>query len=253
MTKVKKPTVLLVHGLRGDRHGLRWIGEQLSGDFEVLNIDLPGSGENPELEKQDLDGYIEWMHEYIGSLKRKPIVVAHSMGAIIASHYIEKYPETVDEKVVLLAPILRGVGGKAANRAFSGVVRGAVLPFTPKRRKKIMASKPVSWAISHYLTSDKTKQKIIDEEHYKYSGRFASAKSLSADIKISALYETKMPRDKRVLVVFGKKDRLSSYKLARERAKQAGAEYHEIETAGHLINYERPEEVAKRIKEFLSD
>jgi pimeloyl-ACP methyl ester carboxylesterase len=87
--------------------------------------------------------------------------------------------------------------------------------------------------------------------HYEHGGCFVSAKSLSGDMKISMFNEAKMPRDKRVLIIFGKKDKMSDYKLVRGWAEQAGAEYREIADAGHLINYERPEEVVEQFRKFL--
>ncbi|MCL1839387.1 alpha/beta hydrolase [Candidatus Saccharibacteria bacterium] len=227
------------------------VREKLSDDFEVLSPDLPGTGDNPELSVQDLAGHLKWLHSYIEDLGVKPILVGHSMGSIIVSHYVEKYPETVGEKVVLMSPILRGPGAKVAGRVLDGALKGLLWPFGQEQRTKILASKQVSWTISHYLTSDKTKQKEITELHYKYGGSFASSRSLYGDMQVSMENDTKMPKDKQILVIFGKKDRLSNHKLARARAEQAGAEYCELLDCGHLINYERPQEVAERIKQFL--
>ena len=223
----------------------------LGEDYLVVTPDLPGTGKNPELEQQNLEGYVKWLHGYIADLGVKPIMVGHSMGSIIVSHYVEKYPETVAQDLILMSPILRGPGAKAANMVFNEAVRGVLFPFSPELKKKILASKRVSWMISHSLTADKSKQKAIDEMHYEYAGQFVSARSLYCDMDISASNDTKMPLNKRMLVLFGKKDKLSNCKLVRERVREVGAEYFEFDSAGHLINYERPEEVAERIREFL--
>ena len=227
------------------------IRRKLSADFEVLSPNLPGTGNNPELEKQDLVGHIEWLREYISNLGVKPVVVGHSMGSIIVSHYVEKYPDTVDERVILLSPILRKPGGKAVGRMADAAVRKILSPFEQERQAKILASKQVSWIIAHYLTADRKKQKEITEIHYMIGESFASSRSLYGDMGVSAENDTKIPEGKQVVVIFGKKDRLSNYKLVREQAKQAGAKYYEFNRAGHLINYERPAEVAERIREFL--
>jgi pimeloyl-ACP methyl ester carboxylesterase len=72
-------------------------------------------------------------------------------------------------------------------------------------------------------------------------------------MEISVHHDTKILQKKRVLVISGKKDKLSDRKAIREQVGRAGVEYHEISDAGHLLNYERPKEVARRIKEFLAE
>ena len=115
-----------------------------------------------------------------------------------------------------------------------------------------MGSKPVSWCISHFLTADKSRQKEIDELHYKYSGRFASANSLLADMKISMKEQTILPPDKEVLYIMGNRDRLTKVNIARARTTEYGAKFAEIEGTGHLLNYEQPECVAELISGFIS-
>jgi pimeloyl-ACP methyl ester carboxylesterase len=250
--KTEKPLVLLIHGLRGSHHGLAEVARGLETDFEVLTPDLPGSGEETELEDKTLDGYAEWLHEYCGRCARKPFVIGHSMGSIVVSHFVAKYPDDVEKRVVLISPILRTKGGERSGRALHYALRGVLAPFPPKVKREIMASKPVSYAISHYLTYDKTKQKQIDELHYKYGGQFASAASLLADAKISMMRTTVVPEDKKVLLVMGRYDKLTKAKLVEELARKDGVEYRELADVGHLLNYEKPEEVAGVIKEFLT-
>ena len=250
MKNNKKPIILLIHGLRGSHYGMAIVSKSLQDDFEVLSPDLPGTGSNPELEKQNLDGHVEWLRKYVEGLGEKPIVVGHSMGSIVVSHFIEKYPDMVDERVVLMSPILRKPAGRIASKMLDSALKGVLYPFKQESRKKILASKQVSWTIAHFLVTDRAKQKEITEAHIKYGGNFASSRSLYGDMQVSSTHETKILSSKRMLVIFGRKDRLSNYKLVRERVKTAGVEYYEFDS-GHLINYERPEEVAERIKGFL--
>ena|GEM_PF-3347366 len=251
MSENKKQTILLLHGLRGNRDGLKKISEELSDDFEVVSPNLPGTGDNPELEKQDLEGHVEWLRKYVESLGVKPVMVGHSMGAIIGSYYVEKYPETVDERVILMSPILRKANAKMMSRASYAILNGVLRSLKKERQKKVLASRQVSWMISSYLTGDKAKRRENVLAHYENGVQFSSGQSLRGDLKVAMLHEVKVPRDRQALVVFGKKDKLSNAKLVREWAKQAGVAYCELDKAGHLINYERPEEAAKQIKRFL--
>ena len=247
-----KPTAVLIHGLRGTHHGLSAIADGLEKrGYEVLMPDLPGSGEQADIERKDLDAYAQWLHEYISKLPHKPYIIAHSMGSIIVSYYLEKYPDDVRKKVVLLSPIFRTRAGQYNSNFLYALTSGA-LHILPKRpRYKLMKSKLVSFCISHYLTVDKKQQKQIDQLHYLYSGRFASADSLLIDMKISMKNQTKTPTNKQVLYIIGNKDRLTKAVLAHSVAAEQGAQYMELVGTGHLLNYERPTLVADVIDEFI--
>ena len=251
MASKTKPTLLLIHGLRGNHHGLKFLEDELKNDFKIINIDLPGSGASPELPTQNLDSHIKYLHQYVTALPTKPIIVAHSMGSIIASRYASKYPDDSSHRMILIAPILRGKAKKAADRFTYYLIKSITAPFTSKARHKLLASKPVSFMIAHILTYDKSKQKFITEQHYLYSGRFASAKSLLADLKISMTSTAIVPKSKQTLIIIGSRDQLTSPKKAKQLAVTTTSEYHEISDTGHLLNYEKPQEVANTIRDFL--
>ena len=247
-----KKTIILLHGLRGTHHGLLDIAAALDAKgFKTLAPDLPGSGDRPELDEKTLDGYAKWLHDYIKDTKTKPYIIGHSMGSIVVSHYLEKYPDDVQKKVVLLSPIFRNKFGQFTSNIAYALASGALHLLPQKPRYRFMKSKPVSFCISHFLTIDKTQQRRIDDLHYTYSGRFASAKSLLADMKISMKEQTIAAKDKEVLYVIGNRDRLTKAKLAKNRAAEQGASLTELDRSGHLINYEQPEAVAEAISDFL--
>ena len=246
-----KKTILLIHGLRGDHHGLATLAKELEQKgYNVINPDLPGSGDRAELNDKTLDGYAEWFHKNYGS--KNYYITAHSMGSIIVSHYLAKYPkDKVQRRVIFISPIFRTKSGQRTSNKLYALSSGALHILPKKPRYAFMRSKPVSFCISHFLTADKTRQKEIDQLHYKYSGRFASAASLLADMKISMKAQTVLPENKDVLFIIGNKDRLTKAKLARMRAAEYGANYTELAGTGHLVNYEQPVELAEAIDDFI--
>ena len=176
------------------------------------------------------------------------------MGSIIVSHYVMRYPQDVAHNMILLSPILRSEVGQSFSDVEYGLASGALHLLPSKVRYQFMKSKPVSYCISHVLTYDRSLQKHIDDLHYKYSGRFASADALLADMKISMRETTVFPRDKRILVCIGMHDQLTSVNLARKLSKKHdNVVFKAVEGTGHLINYERPQLAAKVIAEFLED
>ena len=249
-----KKTIILIHGVRGTHHGLGFIASYLSAKYKVITPDLPGSGMRAELDDKTIDGYVEWIHGYIGNLKlkQKPYVVGHSMGSMVVSHYLEKYPDDTQHKTILMSPIFRS----KFNQTLSNIICALLMIFLhllPKSlRYRLLRSKFISYCISHFLTYDKTQQKSIDQLHYRYSGRFSSADSIMADIKISMRKQTIIPTDKDVLLIIGDKDQLTSLKLAHKKAKKHHIAMKIIPNSGHLINYETPKQVADAIDAFIS-
>ena len=251
MKKQSKPLLVMLHGFRGSGEGLGLLARELDADFEILRPDLPGSGSSAELERQNLEGFVEWLHEYITALPKKPVLAMHSMGAIVGSHYLEKYPKDVQSRVILMSPIICNVGGKILNRALYGIATVGLAPFSERYKLKIWASPKISGMISWFLVRDRSRREFVFAENQRCSGKTASTRSLFADMKLATRTETTLAFEKKMLVIVGRGDRLASRRLVRERANLAGAKYEELVGAGHLINYERPEEVAKLIREFL--
>lgn len=246
----RKPTLLFVHGLRGDHHGLRHIYELLESNFEIIAPDLPGYGNNPEPKQPSLDNYLDWLHNFTQKLDQKPILIGHSMGSILISHYAAKYPNDNDAKIILLSPIFRSPIKSLADRGVYVLLRIALFPFPRKLRYKILASHKVSWIISHFLTFDKSQQDFIDQEHLKYSECFASSKSLLSDIKISMTQNTVIPAQKTPFIIIGAKDQLTSPRRAAKIAKKQQLYCKILSKTGHLMNYEKPQALAKLISKI---
>ncbi len=128
--KTQKPTIIFVHGFRGTHYGLLDVASRLEDDFTILAPDIPGSGTEPELDHKTLDGYAEWLHQYIKNRRLKqPYIVGHSMGSIIVSHFIERYPDDVAHKVVLMSPIFRSRIRQRRSNALYKAARGGLFDF----------------------------------------------------------------------------------------------------------------------------
>lgn len=174
------------------------------------------------------------------------------MGSIIVTHYLEKYPNDVQQKVIAISPIFRTRIKQKSSDLTYAIASGALNTLPKKTRYKIMKSRRTSYVISHYLTTDKKQQKRIDQLHYMYSGNFASAESLLADMRISMKEQTVAPEGKDMLYIIGDHDRLTKAELARYRAAAQGAKIVELHGTGHLVNYEQPDKLAEVIDDFIA-
>ena len=65
--------------------------------------------------------------------------------------------------------------------------------------------------------------------------------------------QTVIPDKKKLLFCVGDHDRVTDVKIVRETAKKHQIEYVEIADTGHLINYERPKEIANAIVSFIEE
>ncbi|MBR5354857.1 MAG: alpha/beta hydrolase [Alphaproteobacteria bacterium] len=248
-----KPTLIFIHGMRGNHRGLIYIARHLRDRYNVIVTDIPGSGGRPELANKTNEGYADWLHQFIEDkhFKQKPIIIGHSMGSMITSNFIRKYPNDIDNRVIYLAPVFRTRKNKKKSIRRYKIIRFCLGLLPSKWAYKFESSKLLSYAISHYLTVDKTQQKKIDEIHYRYSGRFASHKSFISDAKIAMCETTWLTDKKNTLVIFGKGDKLTPYKYAAERCKKYNVKFTLLDGVGHFLNYERPAEVAEIINDFI--
>src|SRR4051812_4744688 len=81
------PTLLLVHGFRGDHHGLEPVVSFLPG-VHVVAPDLPGFAASAPLPgEHSIDGYARWLRAFAATvgLGADVVVVGHSFGTIVAA------------------------------------------------------------------------------------------------------------------------------------------------------------------------
>lgn len=100
-----KPLLLLVHGISGDHVGLVPLAVELSKNYRIVMLDLPGHGRSDQLPIPDaktlqdwFDGIIEKIEKELGDITA---ICAHSFGcsAVMSDRMLAK------KKVILLNPV----------------------------------------------------------------------------------------------------------------------------------------------------
>ena len=92
----RRPPLVLLHGLTFDRKmwgpALAELHEMDPGR-RVVVIDLPGHGESPPWPAYDVESVAEGVHRVVEDRQlESPVVVGHSIAAVIATFYGARYP-----------------------------------------------------------------------------------------------------------------------------------------------------------------
>ncbi len=256
------PPIFMVHGFRGDHHGLLRIVEALPG-HRVVVPDLPGFGSGQPLEGQhDVGAYAGFVAAALSSellgLGPDTVLLGHSFGSIIASRVAAEHPELISE-LVLVNPICepalegpKGVTSKAAELYYLAAAR------LPEPLGMALLQHPVivrGMSIFMAKTRDRSLRRWIHGQHDAYFSAFANRDvvldafraSISTTVRDSA-GQLAMP----VLLIAAERDDLGSVAgQQRLAALIPDAELHILPGVGHLVHYEAPAEAAALISDFL--
>lgn len=252
-------TLVVVHGFRGEHHGLEPVVAHLDG-IRIVSPDLPGFGESPALpgRTHSLDAYAHWLAEFVAAVAPGADILGHSFGSIVVAAAVAEGLET--PRVVLVnpigAPALEGPRGILTRLAVFYYWAGARLPRrlgeALLRNRVVVRVMSVSMAKTH----DKALRAFIHEQHDTYFSRFADRDVLHEAFLASVSHDVSefAPRIARpTLLVAAERDDITPIEVERRlRTLFPQAELVEIPAVGHLIHYETPRPAAEAITRFLA-
>ncbi len=236
----EKIPLILIHGFRGNALGLKQLAENFdSTKYDTYLPELPPFGKSAEtLPAYDSENYANFIANYIKAHHlKKPILIGHSMGSIVAAATAAKYPKLLNDKIVFLAPI----SSKPSRLITSLQPLIAVLP-----------NKVIGYLSTEYMIIDRTDKKQILKTTYESGKFFGKKKHLLSATKFSSKNcITDFNFEKNALFIAGEKDRL----VSQNDTKKAATKYHAktifLSNTGHLLNYEKPHETAEAISYFI--
>lgn len=260
--------LLLVHGFRGDHHGMQLIADGLP-EFEVLVPDLPGHGQSPSLRTQN-GGRVEHSLELYAAfveavahamdLGEGDCLVGHSFGSTVCSAHCAASNRNWSG-LVLSAPI--------SNNIFRGrLLPGAALVdlyyrFTEvlpeSAGNAVLRSTTVLEVMNLTLGVgwDAQLAAFVKDQHRQFFGGYSDRQTLLESYRASSRRTaTQFAPAVSVptLLLPGARDSLSTsdgLRALRDALPQGRLEV--IRGAGHLVHYEKPAQLARAIRGFVSE
>ncbi|HEY4225856.1 MAG TPA: alpha/beta hydrolase [Pseudolysinimonas sp.] len=253
-------TILLVHGYRGDHHGLEGVVALLPG-IRFISPDLPGFGASTPMTDapHSVAGYERWLTAFAAAAEvpADAIVLGHSFGSMITTHALaDGFPAPA---LILLNPIsadpktAAGAGITGLTRAWYGLGRRLPAPIG----RRFLGN----WAVVQFMsmnlvtTDDPQLRRWVHEEHHRFFNGFSDAKTAAEafDASLSTQVGEAAPRvTVPVLMIAGEGDRIAP--LAGQQATVKlfpDARLVVLPIVGHLAHYEAAQGVADAIRGFV--
>jgi len=257
--------LVLVHGFRGDHHGLEGIARELSEaapELRILVPDLPGFGQSPSVPGRvhDLQLYGEWLREFVGALGAEGhgyAILGHSFGSLVVSSAIAQGLSPAQLVLInpISAPALEGSRAIMTQLAICYYKLAALLPERPARR--LLGNRFIVRMMSEVMakTRDRRLRRWIHDQHQAYFSQFADSETLLQAFRASVSHtvpEYICGLSTPTLLVAGEKDDLTplSAQLALARGLPRST-LRIMPGVGHLVHYESVQAAATEVLGFL--
>ena len=249
------PTLLLVHGFRGDHHGLEPVIAFLPG-VHVVAPDLPGFGASAPLAgEHSIAGYAAWLLGFAAAarLDREVTVVGHSFGTIVAAAALAGGLPA--KRAVLLnpiaAPALAGPNAFGTRLASFYYRLGGALPEV--LGGPLLKNPLVTRGAGAFLakTKDPALRAWIHSQHDRYFSGYANRRVVLEAFRASVdhdVTEWAAQLDLPVHLVAAERDDITPVPaVERLAALLPDATMAVIPSVGHLVHYETPREAAVEV------
>ena len=256
-----QPTIIMIHGFRGTHHGLVRIIEQLP-QYHIIVPDLPGFGDSDPFMNRPhtIASYQQFLEAFIASfnLSSPPVLLGHSFGSIIASHFAADHVTAIDKLVLINpigAPALDGPKAVLSKLAIFYYFVGRKLP---KKLSHSWLSTPAIvkiMSVSMTKSKDPAMRKYIHDQHLTYFSRFANPRVVAEAFTASVSHDVREVAGKittPTLLIAGEQDDITPLEKQHALSKLIkNSQLAVINDVGHLIHYETATEAAKLIRKFI--
>lgn len=253
-------TIVMVHGFRGDHHGLEPIVAELGPTFRVIIPDLPGFGESDDFSTAaTIDAYAQWLIDFVAVVAPSPstFVVGHSFGSIVVAAALSQGLSV--RSACLINPIaanaLQGPRGIMTRLAVFYYQVSAWLPeklgFALLRNRVIVRIMSITMA----KTKDADLRSWIHDQHDRHFSHFSTREGVLSAFRTSVSTDVSqfvsgltLP----LLLVVAERDDITALPQQEQLHERLPASKLEIVPhVGHLVHYEAPDFAAEKISVFM--
>ena len=242
-------TVLMLHGFGGSRDTWLRFSRQLTDQYHVIALDLPGFGESSKPNvSYDVASQVERLHALIQALGvRKLHLIGNSMGGHIAALYSARHAEEVLSLALLNNA---GVTAPIKSEMIQRVQRGESNPLVVRKLEDFDVLMDLVFATPPDMPGPMKRhfaeQSMANREHYDRI--FAQLRERYVPL------EPELPRIQvPTLLLWGDQDRVldvSSIEVMKPLLQKPSVVI--MQNCGHVPMLERPEETARHYEDFLS-
>jgi pimeloyl-ACP methyl ester carboxylesterase len=249
------PTLLLVHGFRGDHHGLEPVVSFLPG-VHVVAPDLPGFGASAPLpDEHSIDHYAAWLlafAEAVG-LPDDVVVIGHSFGTIVAAKALaDGLPAG---RAILINPIAAPAlaGPNALGTRLSSLYFGLGEALPERIGNALLQSRVITRGAGAFLakTKEPALRAWIHNQHDRYFSGYANRRVVVEAFRASVTHDVTEWADRitqPVHLVAAEHDDITTLDAVRRlQAMLPDATIAVIPDVGHLVHYETPRRAAEEI------
>lgn len=255
--------ILLVHGFRGDHHGLEGLAAELVRvlpGVRAIVPDLPGFGATPAVpgREHNIELYGEWLRAFAGEVAPDGFaLLGHSFGSLIVGAAIAGGLDP--SRLILVnpisAPALEGPQAVLTQLAIAYYRAADLLP--EKAARGLLGNPAIVRGMSEVMakTQDRELRQWIHSQHASYFSRFSDASTLLDAFRASVSHTVaefspsfSMP----TLVITGDRDDITPLAKQLDLVHRVpGAQLRVAQGVGHLVHYEAVEDAAAWSAEFL--
>ncbi|MGJ0204570.1 alpha/beta fold hydrolase [Leucobacter sp. gxy201] len=258
-------TLILVHGFRGDHHGLEGLARALVDSTPGLRAivpDLPGFGETPAVpgREHDIALYGEWLREFAAAAAPESFaVLGHSFGSLVVSAAIAG--GLAPRRLVLVnpisAPALEGPQALLTQLAIGYYRAADLLPGAASRQ--LLGNPLIVRGMSEVMakTGDAELRSWIHGQHAEYFSTFSDPRTLLQAFRASVSHTVAEFADAigmPTLLIAGERDDITPLAKQLDLAHRiADARLRIVPGTGHLVHYEAVGDACAFVREFLSE
>jgi pimeloyl-ACP methyl ester carboxylesterase len=253
-------TMVVVHGFRGEHHGLEPVVAQLGG-IRIISPDLPGFGESTAMARgrHSIEGYAAWLSAFVDqlALPERPVILGHSFGSIVSAAAVAGGLKT--PKLILINPIAApALAGPKAFLTSLAVFYYRASTWLPESiGQQLLSSRLIVRVMSEGMakTREKGLRRWIHSQHHTYFSKFSDRDTVLEAFRASTSNNVIQFAPKiavPTLLIAADQDPITTVKDERRLDELlSDSELHIIPNVGHLIHYEKPRVAAEQIVRFL--